>query len=569
MSVTTAGMTPVEQPLPDEVDVIVIGSGIGGMIAALDARVRGLDVILVEKLDLLGGSSALSGGLMWIPNNPLQAECGVADSREWAEAYLDAVVGDSGPGASPERRAAFIDAGPAVVDFLRRQGVQLERCDGYSDYFTHCPGGIPAGRAVRGVAFDLRRLGPWAGKLQRRTLFPGVPIHMEEVSKVVVAARTGRGAATVGRIAGRAIAARLRGQRIETIGNGLMAALLHALVTRGVPIHTETALVELTGSGERVTGAVLGRPGGQTQGVRAKAVLLTTGGFAQNEAMRKEYGRQPTGTEWTLASRGDTGDGILAGLAVGGTLDNMDEAIWMGVAVRPSGVREMHVFDRAMPHAIVVDSGGSRFVNESIDYMSFGQAIYDRHRSVPAVPCWLIVDSIHRRRYGLGDAPPMFLPPSWLKAGYIRKAATLQELAGRCGIDAGGLERTVARFNPMAVAGRDEDFHRGDTYWDRYFADLTNRPNPCLGPIVAPPFYGVPVYPGDVGTSGGLVTDADARVVTADGAPISGLYAAGNCAASVHGRAYPGPGASIAGSAVFAWRAAEHIARTLAAKEEA
>jgi 3-oxosteroid 1-dehydrogenase len=213
-----------------------------------------------------------------------------------------------------------------------------------------------------------------------------------------------------------------------------------------------------------------------------------------------------------------------------------------------------------MPHSLMVDSSGSRFVNESIDYMRFGQALYQRHRSVPNVPSWLIVDTTHRRRYGLGDAMPGITPPSWLRQGYLTKAGTLRELAARCGIDPNGLEATVARFNTMARAGRDADFGRGDTHWDRYFGDPTNRPNPNLGPVRKPPFYAVRVFPGDVGTAGGLLCDEHSRVLRNDGSMIDGLYAAGNTSASPMGPTYPGPGASIGAGAAFGYIAANHAA---------
>jgi 3-oxosteroid 1-dehydrogenase len=552
---------PGTGPVPDQVDVLVLGSGITGITAALRANALGLRTLVAEKAEVFGGSTALSGGLLWIPNNPLQHEDGVYDSAELGLAYLDAVIGPGGgPSASPERRRAFVQHGPEMISFLRGQGARLARCSGYSDYYPERAGGLPEGRAVRGVEFDLHELGEWESTLRRRQLFPGVAIHMEEVSPSTVAGRTSHGRRVVARIAARTLAGKAKRQRLETLGNGLMGQLLHIALGKGVEFRRNLAVEEIVLRDGRAVGAVLRGADGTATTVHARALVLACGGFAHNEAMRKEHGKQPASTEWTLASPDDTGDGILAGQRAGGALALMDEAIWMGTAQRPNGVKEMHVFDRSMPHSVMVDSSGARFVNESIDYMRFGQALYERHRTVPNVPSWLIVDSTHRRRYGLGDAMPGITPPSWVRQGYLKKAGTLDELARACGIDAEGLRATISRFNAMAQAGRDDDFHRGDTHWDRYFGDPTNRPNPVLGPVAKPPFYAVQVFPGDVGTAGGLLCDEHSRVLREDGSVIEGLYAAGNTSASPMGPTYPGPGASIGAGAVFGYIAAGHAA---------
>jgi 3-oxosteroid 1-dehydrogenase len=532
------------------------------LVAALSAHSQGLSVQVVEKAALLGGNTAMSGGLLWVPNNPLQREDGVTDSAEMARTYLDAVLGEPGPASSPARRRAFVEHGPAMISFLRSLGIELHRCAGYSDYYPEAPGGVPDGRSVRVATFDLNRLGPWRKLVRPRNLFPGVPIHMEEVAHANVASRTRRGVATVARIAGRGIGGRLRGQRPDSLGGSLIGALLLALLERGVPVHPGTGLRDLVVSSDgAVTGAVLATRDGSARTVSARWVVLAAGGFSQNEVLRKEYGPSPASTEWTLASPDETGDGILAGQAVGGTLDLMDEAIWMGTSVRPDGRREMHLYDRCLPHSIVVDSSGQRFVNESTDYARFGQAIYRRHQTVPAVPSWLVVDSRHRNRYSLGDMFARLTPKSLIEQGYLHRGDTIEELARSCGIDPDALRTTVDRFNVMAEIGIDEDFQRGDSHYDRYLADPRTGPNPSLGAISKPPYFAVPCYPGDVGTTGGLLTDEHSRVLRADGEAIPGLYAAGTCAATVMGRAYPGPGASIAAGATFGYLAGRHAAQ--------
>ncbi|WP_037075947.1 FAD-dependent oxidoreductase [Pseudonocardia spinosispora] len=551
-------ISPGDRPVPAEADLLIVGSGVSGAVAALTAHARGLRPVVIEKTALIGGNSAMSGGLLWVPNNPLQREEGVPDSAELSRAYLDAVLGDPTPPSSVARREAFLSHGPKMLTFLRTQGLDLRRCTGYSDYYPEHPGGLAQGRSVRMATFDLNRLGPWRPLLRRRNLFPGVPIHMEEVAAANVVTRTRAGVTTVGRIAGRALGGRLRGRRPDGLGAGLMGSLLHALVQRDIPVHTEVALTELVHDGTAVTGAALALPDGTAATIRCGAVLLASGGFSHNDVMRKQYGPAPASTAWTLAGPGDMGDGILAGQAVGGAVDLMDEAIWMGTSVRPDGTREMHLYDRCLPHSIVVDSSGQRFVNESVDYARFGQALYHRNRSVPSIPAWLVLDSRHRRRYGLGDMIAGLTPRTLIRQGYLRRSETLEGLATACGIDPPGLRTTVSRFNDMAVRGVDEDFHRGDSAYDRYLADPRTVPNPALGTIEAAPFYAVPCYPGDVGTTGGLVTDSNARVLDTSGSVIPGLYAAGTCAATVMGHTYPGPGASISTGATFGYIAAHH-----------
>jgi 3-oxosteroid 1-dehydrogenase len=328
-----------------------------------------------------------------------------------------------------------------------------------------------------------------------------------------------------------------------------------------VSVHPATSLRDLVVDGDgAVTGAVLTRRDGSARTVHARATVLAAGGFSQNEVLRKEYGPSPASTEWTLASPDETGDGILAGQAVGGALDLMDEAIWMGTSVRPDGRREMHLYDRCLPHSIVVDSSGQRFVNESTDYARFGQALYRRHQTVPAVPSWLVVDSRHRNRYSLGDMFARLTPKQLIADGYLHKADTIAGLARSIGVDPDTLTATVERFNGFAARGFDADFQRGDSHYDRYLADPRTGPNPALGALDKAPYFAVQCFPGDVGTTGGLLTDEHSRVLRADGEVIPGLYAAGTCAATVMGRAYPGPGASIAAGATFGYLAGRHAA---------
>jgi 3-oxosteroid 1-dehydrogenase len=272
--------------------------------------------------------------------------------------------------------------------------------------------------------------------------------------------------------------------------------------------------------------------------------------------MRRKYGRQPSSTEWTVANPGDTGELIEEAMRLGAATDLMNEAWWIPSSVQPDGSPLYAVYERSKPHAIMVDSTGQRYVNEAASYMEVGQAMYERNASVPAVPSWWVMDSRNRRRYMWGLFPGGITPRKWLSSGYFHKADTLEELAARCNIDPIGLTQTVERFNKTAVRGSDPDFHKGERAYDRYYGDPRVKPNPCVAPLDNPPFYAVALYPGDVGTCGGLLTDEHAGVLDETGHAIAGLYATGNCTASVMGRTYPGAGASIGASFIFGWIAA-------------
>jgi 3-oxosteroid 1-dehydrogenase len=334
-----------------------------------------------------------------------------------------------------------------------------------------------------------------------------------------------------------------------------------AIAQRGdVAVWLRSPLHELVIADSRVVGVVVHRDG-QLQRVRAsRGVLLAAGGFARDDAFRSRY--QPVGDAWSSASRGDTGDAIRAGVAAGAATALMDEAWWGPAFVTPDGARIFSIWERSLPGAIIVDQAGSRFVNESASYLDVGRAILERERQVPPVPCWLVMDAHHRRRYPFGAVPPAYTPSALIRSGFVVKAQSLGELAAKTGIDEAGLGSTVERFNRFAASGADGDFRRGETVYDTYYGDPRVKPNPNLGPIRQPPFWAVRVHPGDLGTKGGLLTDADARVLHEDGMPIPGLYAAGNTSASVMGRTYPGPGGTIGPATVFAHLAVRHLAAT-------
>ena len=543
-------------------DCLIVGSGGGSMCAALAAAAAGRQVLIIEKADVVGGSTAMSGGVLWLPDNPVSRRAGVSDSLADALRYFAEVVGGDHPSASPERVDAFLDGIEPMIDFLERQGIPFVHCDGYSDYYDDRPGGKSNGRSIETELFDTTQLGPWQSRLRISETLPAIPMYTAEVGLATLAGRTARSLRTIAKVAGRMAAAAVRGQSVRGSGAALQGWMLLAAVGADIPIWNSTPLTDLIVDDDgHVIGASALRAG-QPIRIRARdGVLLKSDGFSHNEAMRGKYGRQPSSTEWTVANPGDTGEAMEAAMRYGAAVDLMDEAWWIPTSVLPDGSPLYVVYERAKPHAILVDGDGQRYVNEAASYMEVGQAMYDRNASAAAIPSWWIMDSRHRRRYMWGFTPGGVTPRKWISSGYMIKADSTEELARQCGIDPARLRRTVARFNSHAAQGKDPDFHKGERAYDRYYGDPRVRPNPCVAPIDKPPFYAVALYPGDVGTCGGLLTDEHARVMRDDGQPMPGLYATGNCTASVTGRTYPGAGASIGASFVFGWIAANHMSR--------
>jgi succinate dehydrogenase/fumarate reductase flavoprotein subunit len=540
-------------------DLLVVGAGAAGLVAALVARESGLDVLVVEKTDKVGGSSALSGGGLWIPDNPLMRAAGVHDSAEEALTYLEGIVGDVGPASSRERKEAFLRAGPVMITFLQGLGVRLIYAEGYPDYYPERPGGNARGRCVEAGLIDGRTLGAWGERLRTRA-GPPVAIHSGELSRIVLAARTVSGLRTAVRAIGvRTIGRSLLRQKPMVMGGSLMGQLLTLALARQVDIWLDSPLTELDVDSGAVVGALVDRAG-QPVRVRARrGVMLAAGGFARNAQMRQAYQQHPITADWTMAAPGDTGDAVRAGMAVGAATALLDDAWWAPSVLLPDGTPYVVLADRALPGSIMVDSSGERFTNEAASYVDCCHDQYRRHTQVPAIPAWMVFDRRHRRRYPLAVFRPGVTPKSALESGFLRRAMTVETLAAQCGIDADGLRRTVQRFNGFASTGRDQDFGRGDSAYDRFYGDPRVRPNPNLGPLDRPPFYAVQIWPGDLGTKGGLLTDEHARVLREDGTPIPALYAAGNTTASVMGRTYAGPGATLGPAATFAYLGARHI----------
>jgi 3-oxosteroid 1-dehydrogenase len=545
------------------VDLIIAGSGGGGMVAALAALDSGLEPLIVEKQALIGGSTGMSGGMVWLPNNPLMRRDGIPDSHEDGLAYLADVVGDIGAPSSPARREVFLTAGSEMITFLLRKGVRLVRCPGWSDYYPNHKGGNAAGRSVEGVPYDAAALGDWGDKVQTmdKNWNRGFVVKTNELRSVQYFNRSPRAFAVAMKVFLRTWAARLRGRKILTNGASIIGQILRVLIDlRGEPpVWTNTAMDDLIVEDGRVVGARVTRDGTSLNVQARRGVLLAAGGFSHNAEMRRRYsGDQPNEAKWSLANTGDTGEVLQTAMRLGAKTDLLDEAWWLpSVFVADPRARAVGS-GRQRPGAIYVDGTGRRFCNESNSYVEVGKAMYANK----AVPCWQIFDEGYVGRY-VSSANPLQkrrLPEDVIETGAIVRGNTLADLARQIDVPAEALEQTVGRFNEFAAKGLDPDFGRGQSAYNDCLGDPGYKPNAALGPIDHAPFYAARVFPADVGTCGGVITNEHAQVLDEQDGVIDGLYATGNITATVMGRNYLGAGGSIANTMIFGYVAARHAA---------
>jgi 3-oxosteroid 1-dehydrogenase len=546
------------------VDLLIAGSGGGGMVAALAALDCGIEPLIVEKQALVGGSTGLSGGIVWLPNNPLMRADGIADSHEDGLAYLADVVGDIGAPSSPARREMFLTAGYEMIDFLIRKGVRLVRCAGWSDYYPNHKGGNAAGRAVEGIPFDDAKLGDWSGRVQPSLgKNYGFVVLTNELRSVQYFNRAPRAFAVAARVFLRSTAARIGRREILTNGASLIGQMLKSLIDLSggePPLWTSAAMDDLVVEDGRVVGARIVRDGASLNVEARNGVLLAAGGFSRNADMRRRYsGDQPNEAQWSIANAGDTGEVLQTAMNLGAKSDLLDEAWWLpSVFIANGGTAAASLGSgRQRPGAIYVDSAGRRFCNESNSYVEVGKAMYANK----AVPCWMVFDDGYVRRYVAGANPfKRRLPPALIDSGAVKRADSIVDLARQIDVPADALARTVQRFNQFAAKGLDPDFGRGQSAYNDCLGDPGYRPNAALGPLERAPYYATKVYPADVGTCGGVITNEYAQVLDEHDRVIEGLYATGNTTATVMGRTYPGAGASIASSMVFGYVAARHAA---------
>ena len=523
-----------------EVDVVVLGTGAAGLTAALTAAVDGASVAVYEKAPTVGGTTAVSGGVVWTPahHRSPDVDLPVEDALTYLRAQALGAMDEDLVGT-------FVRTGESVIDFVEKHSdARFEIAPGYLDYKPELPGGkAVGGRSLSPMPYEVSRVGEWAEKI---TTFPA------DWSNVGFDAET---------------RARLnadvddRGGEIVVAGGALIAGLLKGLLDRGVVPVTDARALELISDSGSVIGVRIQLPGSEIVVRARRGVILGTGGFEHNDAMRKQYQRAPIGTEWTTGAPSNTGDGITAGIKAGADVALMDDAWWGPTIPLPKGPW-FALSERSVPGTFIVNERGERFMNESLPYVEAAHHMYGGdfgQGDGPGenVPAWMIMDTRCRGRYlfaGLTAKQP--IPKSWLASGVIVKADTIAELAEKIGVPAENLVATTEKFNGFARDGVDKDFGRGASGYDHYYGDITNKPNPSLGPVDKGPFYAVKMVPGDLGTKGGIVTDEDGRALRPDGSVINGLYAAGNTSAPVMGHTYAGPGATIGPAMVFGYLAA-------------
>lgn len=552
-------------------DVVVVGSGAGGMLAACRAADRGLSVIVLEKSDVYGGTSAVSGGGIWIPCNHHIAEQGVTDTRAAARTYLDACT--QGATAS-ERIDAYLDTAPEMLRYVEANTpVRYEALPKYADYFQDLPGSMPGYRALDPLPVDGASLGDEFARLRLPspgTLIGGRVAVTSKEAHILLSKAPGYIGLALKQF-GRYwfdLRARSRSRRDRrlTLGNALAGGLRRALLDRDIPLWLNAPMTELLEADGRVTGVVVERGVQSARVLARRGVILAAGGFERNQAMRERYLPHPTQAQWSATPPNNTGDAIAVGLKLGAQIALM-EHVWGAPTVHVDHEEKQRALfvERNLPGCVVVNGLGKRFVNEAAPYSEFVPAMYRDHAQTGAcVPAWMVFDAQFRHKYPCGPIMPgAMMPDSRIPADFrslLYKADSLDALAAKIGIDAQGLRDTVAKMNRYAATGIDEEFAKGGNAFDIYYGDPGVKPNPCLAPLATGPFYAVRIDAGDIGTKGGLLTDARARVLHADGTPIAGLYAIGNTSASMMGASYPGAGSTLGPAMTFGYIAANHLA---------
>jgi 3-oxosteroid 1-dehydrogenase len=553
----------------DVYDVVVVGSGNGALTSAVVAADGGARVVVVEKAPYFGGTSASSGGGVWIPNNRYAVAAGADDSAADARAYLK-YVSPRGK-INPRLLEVYVQEGPRVIDYLHEntRWVRYQNLAYYPDYFPEAPGGKTGNRSMEPEPLHASALGDDFKNLavqHPQTQMPGGINFTQVEGAVVLAATRGWFMLSLKLVLKYLLdfPMRLKTWRDArlTMGNAGVARLFLALKDRNIPLWLNTSLQSLIVDGERVVGVVVQSHDGP-QCIRAdKGVILAAGGFERNQQMRERYLPAPTHASWSAGNLYNTGDAISQAQRLGAATAQMDWAWWFTTATVPGRPKAfLSQVEKGMAGSITVNSKGLRFSNESQNYVSF---VEDMLRDAANTPSYMIFDADFRRQRPVASVliqgqlfPDWAVPRSWWTPAFLSRADTLRELAEKVGIDPDGLETTVENFNDYSRTGSDLDYQRGDSSYDRYYADPEVQPNPCLGPILKPPFYAVALYPGEMGTAGGLQIDEHARVLRPDGTAIEGLYACGNTAAALL-PAYPGPGSTLGPAMVFGYQAGKH-----------
>jgi len=548
-----------------EVDVLVVGAGAAGMTAALVGSLEGLDVLLCEKSDRVGGTTATSAGTIWVPGTRQSREAGFTDNVADAKRYLDAVIG----AALDKRRDTYLQTGPHVVDYLdRRSEVKFTPYARHPDYLANRPGATIGGRPLAPLPFDGRLLGadfelvrPPIGEFMA---LGGMMIGRDDIEPLARPLASLAALRAAASLLWRHARDRLRYRRGTRLlmGNALVARLFYSLRRNGVPVWLNASLQELTVAAGRVCGAVLMVNGSLRRVTARRGIVLATGGFGGSVERLNDYVRPPLAH--AVAFAGAAGDGIRLARTLGAFLeeDHASAAFWTPVSETGwldggCGAFPHLSLDRAKPGLVAVNAAGRRFVDEAVSYHEFVIGMHRSHQSVPSIPAWLVCDREFIDKYGLGRVPPGRRSlRRFIASSYLVEAASLEALAGKIGVDAAGLCATVQQHNRFAETGEDQEFGKGSTEFDRHNGDPHHAPNPCLGRIATPPYYAMAVYPSTLGSSVGLRADPDGRVLTEMGKPIAGLFVCGNDMASIMRGHYPGPGITLGPALVFAYRAA-------------
>jgi succinate dehydrogenase/fumarate reductase flavoprotein subunit len=560
--------------MPVEYDAIVLGAGAAGLAAACVAASEGLRTLVLEKSEYAGGTSATSGGMIWIPANPKMSAAGIEDSIEAARTYLDRAA----PGSGDSRlREEFLRRGPEALDYLEaRTALRTRPVVSYPDYYPDLPGATLGGRVLEPLPFDARALGGYFSRLRwplpEMMLFGRMMVERADLPHFRNVFRSAKSTARVTKLIAAYLRQRIgapRGTRL-VLGNALVARLLKSAIDLEVEMIFGAAATRLRLEGGQIRGvdALIGDRSRHFAAI--SGVVIATGGFSHDTNMRaallpsEAEDISPTCPE-------DTGDGIRVALVAGARIGmhNSQNAFWVPTSrfTRRDGTTGLFphtVVDRGKPGIIAVTGEGERFVSEAVSYHEFVLAMLRSNRTRPGMPVFLVCDSKSLWQYGLGAVRPFSLSlKRYRDSGYLAQAPNAGDLALRLGLDAGRFKDTIATYNRDAAAGVDSAFGIGGDAYQRFLGDPANRPNPCMRPLVKPPFYAIRLYPGNLGTSAGLLTDAQARVLDSAGKPIDGLYACGNDMNSVFDGAYPGPGITLGPALTFAYIAARHLSRRL------
>ena len=548
-----------------EIDILVIGAGPAGMSAAIVADSRGMETLLIEKTAEVGGTAAWSAGMMWFVDTQPMRNAGFDDSSERAGRYFAAKVGDSAPTALQQ---SFITKGRIALDYLVRHSELRVVAVDYPDYYSDEDGGM-YGRAHAPLDFDGRLLGKnfkmLRGPIAAFAPLGGMMLNFEDIMHFMSVTRSAKSAWHIVRLLARHAVDRVghhRGTRLVN-GNALVGRLYKTIIDRKLPLWIKTTTERLIVEDGRVVGAEVTRNGTRTIVRARRGVIIATGGYPANRHLRRQHSRKPV-VERSISLADNVGDGIALATAVGGRLDHnaLDTGYYVPVSEVPAAGKEPTLWghwglDRAKPGFIAVDQHGERFANEAASYHEFALRMFETRTP----ECWLIADAAAAKKYGIGAVNPGGMGlTKFVRNGYLQRGATMAELAKRIGVDPSRLKASVVRYNGFAANGVDEDFDKGASGYDKFFADHEHRPNMCVGPLARPPYYAVKMFVGDFGTSRGLVTGPDGEVSGADDRPIPGLYAAGNDINSPTAGQYLGAGITLGPALTFGYLAATALA---------